>query len=538
MKKNFTRILACVIALVTALSVFSAVAVFASDDTPVYDGTSISESLQGEGTEASPYLIQNGADLKYFEQNAAATTGKYYKLTADIVWSTYTSESAVPTASNWTPVKFNGNFDGDNHYVAGINVVDTSNNGIGFFSEAYGTIKNLTVTDSYFKGKTCAAGIVGIMQPASDAPTSLEIVNCKNYATVDGKTDVGGIVGKAFANAKTGQTKLNIVIKQCVNYGTILGSDATVYAGGIAGRLYAYGTDSGVFECVNYGDVVPTNAKPAVVGGIVAQIGIKDVPETVTGYAFTISDCINRGNVAGYRLVGGIIGRNYPNCTVKKCVNFGTVTMSAPNDTDASAGYEGQFGAIAGANGGTIGVSTIEDNCFYLAGSAKNITKTDDASLLDVVANAKTAEELNSAAMAATLGDKWTYDALKGLTLVAFTTPTTPDAPGGDVTTTPDVTTTAPTVTTTAPVDTTTAPSGNEETTVPTGPADVTTTAPENNDTTTPEATTTEKPVDETTATPTTQAPEKKGCGGLAVAAQLIAVIGAGLTAVVLKKKF
>ena len=534
MKKNFTRILACVIALVTAISVFSAVAVFASDDTPVYDGTSVSESLQGEGTEASPYLIANGADLKYFEQNAAATTGKYYKLTADIVWSNYTSASEVPTASNWTPVKFNGNFDGDGHYIAGLITVSTSN-GVGFFSEAYGTIKNLTITDSYFKGKECVAGIVGIMQPASgDTPTSLEIVNCKNYATIDGETDVAGIIGKAFANAKTGQTKLNIVIKQCVNYGNIFGSKATVYAGGIGGRVYAYGTSSGIFECVNYGTIAPTNDKPCVVGGILAQTGINDVPGD--GWSFTISDCLNVGNVSGYRIVGGIIGRNYANSTVKNCVNIGEISMSALNSGDSV--YEGQFGAIAGVNGGKAGTATIE-NCFYVAGCAKNTNKADDVSLSDNLSTAKTAEELNSAAMATTLGDKWTYDALKGLTLVAFTTPTTPDAPGGDVTTTPDVTTTAPTVTTTAPVDTTTAPSGNEETTVPTGPADVTTTAPENNDTTAPEATTTEKPADETTATPdvTTQAHEKKGCGGVAGIAVALTVIVSSFGAAVIVKK-
>ena len=97
-----------------------------------------------------------------------------------------------------------------------------------------------------------------------------------------------------------------------------------------------------------------------------------------------------------------------------------------------------------------------------------------------------------------------------------------------DTTTKPVDTTTKPVDTTTKPVDTTTAP---VETT--TEPVD-TTTAEVPVDTTTAETPveTTEKPVDTTVAEP-----EKKSCGGFALAAQIVALLGTALTVVVIKKK-
>ena len=62
MNKNIIKFAALVLSLVMALSALAVVA-FSADEV-VYDGTSVSTSLTGEGTEASPYLIANGADLR------------------------------------------------------------------------------------------------------------------------------------------------------------------------------------------------------------------------------------------------------------------------------------------------------------------------------------------------------------------------------------------------------------------------------------------------------------------------------------------
>ena len=131
------------------------------------------------------------------------------------------------------------------------------------------------------------------------------------------------------------------------------------------------------------------------------------------------------------------------------------------------------------------------------------------------------------------------------LTIINFTdaahqTPETPENP--DVTTSGSETTTKPTddvPTTTPSADTTTVPSGNDTTTVPSDngtttaePADNTTAKPD--DTTAKPDDTTAKPDDTTVKT---DEPKKKGCGGFAVAAQLIAILGAAITVIAVKKK-
>ena len=99
------KTLSILLALIMSLSLLGSFSVSAAE---VYDGTSVSASLAGAGTEADPYLIANGADLAYFAANAVA--GASYKLTADIIWAN------APTANNWTPVPtFSGTFDGNGY---------------------------------------------------------------------------------------------------------------------------------------------------------------------------------------------------------------------------------------------------------------------------------------------------------------------------------------------------------------------------------------------------------------------------------------
>ena len=133
------KTLAIILALVMSLSLLGA---FGASAAEVYDGTSVSASLAGAGTEADPYLIANGADLAYFAANAVA--GASYKLTADIVWAN------APTANNWTPVPaFSGTFDGNGYSISGLYCVGETNVAFLATTEAAAVIKNLTIKDSY-----------------------------------------------------------------------------------------------------------------------------------------------------------------------------------------------------------------------------------------------------------------------------------------------------------------------------------------------------------------------------------------------------
>lgn len=188
--------------------------------------TEAATKLEGKGTIAEPYLINNLADLKYLQQ-VASKTGQIYKMTNDIVIN-----------GAWTPIEqFHGTFDGDGHSILGnIEVsTNTNNSGIGLFGNMgyNATIKNLT-----------------------------------NKANIFAQTDqinvsVGGIVGRINTN--------NVQIKNCVNKGII--NSEILNTGGIVGEIVSYKTEGSkdilIEACRNEGDIITTGTR---IGGIVANI--------------------------------------------------------------------------------------------------------------------------------------------------------------------------------------------------------------------------------------------------------------------------
>lgn len=374
------KTLAIILALVMSLSLLGA---FGASAAEVYDGTSVSASLAGAGTEADPYLIANGADLAYFAANAVA--GASYKLTADIVWAN------APTANNWTPVPaFSGTFDGNGYSISGLYCVGETNVAFLATTEAAAVIKNLTIKDSYFEGDSSVAGFVGFVTPGTlDAPAYITVENCVNYADIvinkkDGNS--GGIIGQMLTTAK----KENLVVanvSKCVNYGSVTSKTGNAYIGGVIGRLSGAGT---VSECANFGTITGSSA---IVGGVLGQVSYNGADDA--RFSVLIENCLNAGAVNGTHVSGGILARAYELVTIRNCVNLGQITVSK-DDSNAN-----RFGAI---DSNTI--SAFENN-YYLAGSAVNSTLPETAGLGNREgATEKTADEL--AALAGTLGDAWT----------------------------------------------------------------------------------------------------------------------------------
>ena len=384
------RVVALVMALLMGLSAIGMIAMYVSA-AEIYDGSSVSASLSGSGTEADPYLIANGADLAYFAANPI--DGASYKLTNDIVWSSYVKGAEIPAESNWTPIVFNGNFDGNGKTVSGLCVISDAE-GVGFFAWAEGSVKNLTVKDSYFKGKTNVGAIVGRIQEFSDAEKDTDLVrtlaieNCVNYADIvcnSGNGYSGGIFGGANR-----QGQIDLTVSGCVNYGTVTydSTSGNSVIGGITGQIN--GRYIVVENCANYGDVT---APTPLVGGIVAQAGgSKGTADD--GTYVKIVNCINYANITSSRLCGGITSRLYANAIIENCVNLGTVTISI----EAGNKNEGQFGAITGALTGTA------TNCVYLEGSAVNSLAPDAVSAV-TLDGAKALADINSDATVTALGD-------------------------------------------------------------------------------------------------------------------------------------
>ena len=374
------KTIALILALVMSLSLVGALGVSAAE---VYDGTSVSASLSGAGTEADPYLIANGADLAFFAANAVA--GASYKLTADIVWAT------APTATNWTPItNFSGTFDGNGYSISGLYAVGTTEVGFIGNTTASAVIKNLTIKDSYFEGDSIVSGFVAFVTPGTpDAPAYITIENCVNFAELvinkkDGNS--GGILGEILTTAK----KENLVvanISKCVNYGNVTSKTGNAYIGGVVGRLSGSATIS---ECANFGTVTGASA---IVGGVLGQLSWNGADDA--RYSILVENCLNAGAVNGTHVSGGVAARAYELVTFKNCVNLGQLTVTK-DDSNAN-----RFGAIESNT-----LSTLENN-YYLAGSAINATLPDTVGLGNRTgATEKTAAEMKD--LVSVLGEAWT----------------------------------------------------------------------------------------------------------------------------------
>ena len=108
-------------------------------DTDVWDGTSISTSLQGSGTKEDPYLIQSCADWLHLFVNGFSQYNK---------WNTTTESGDV---TELYPVfKLNKNLDFENKDIPGINLVGILNTFVGAYCEFDGNGAKI----SNFKAKT------------------------------------------------------------------------------------------------------------------------------------------------------------------------------------------------------------------------------------------------------------------------------------------------------------------------------------------------------------------------------------------------
>ena len=293
----------------------------------VWDGTSVSEGLAGEGTLENPYLIQSGADLAYIAQvvnalevKTAAFGGKYFVLTKSIDLNGH--ELHIGTGSGWgTRQCFSGHIDGNNCTIRGIN------NTLSLF----GCIENGSVKDLSLYGEVNVAqgndsvGVfVGYLRLSP-------LNNITNYATMNGRGNVGGIVGNME------QSTDEYYSENLVNYGAITGVQNV---GGIAGLIGRQ-----LVNCTNWGIVSGDHD----IGGIVGNLY----------WACTLTNCVNYGDVSGNTVVGGIAGvRNGTiAATLNSCVNYGSVFGTSCTST----GVDGITSAVATqndcVNNGVVGIA-------------------------------------------------------------------------------------------------------------------------------------------------------------------------------------
>ena len=201
-----------------------------------------------------------------------------------------------------------------------------------------------------------------------------------------------------------------------------------ITAGSISGKVNNVGGIAGVAD-TELGAITISNCKNEaaikgnkVVGGILGGC-------TEDDYALTISACANEGNISGTRNIGGICGTLENAHFIKKCYNSGAVTGSTIGGIlgRGARGYSSttdtpilencyNVGNIvySGTNGSAI-VGTgyakkpVEvKNCYALEGSAQAFVVSGVNA--DSNSDFKTADEMQSADFAATLGSAFRYN--------------------------------------------------------------------------------------------------------------------------------
>ena len=206
-----------------------------------WDGSSVSASLVGSGTELDPYLVSSENDLAFIahQVNTSVTTfsGEFFKLTTDIdlggrEWTpigkgTNTTETAVVNPN------FAGTFLGNGKTIRNFRITTTGTCN-GLFGIIHGgnvydlAVKDFFLTQSLMSTyRSYSGGIAGILSAGNIERC---MVNGKISNLCSGIVEAGLVVGNMDNDAK---------IANCFAQGDVTVSGA---AGGIAAGIFHGGT--------------------------------------------------------------------------------------------------------------------------------------------------------------------------------------------------------------------------------------------------------------------------------------------------------
>lgn len=309
----------------------------------------------GSGTKEDPFQISEVSHLVLLndmlkkeaeEVNFDDTYVKgHFILTADIVMnelSDFANWSTVAPEYGWEPIGvvgayFGGVLDGNGHKITGMFMdadgvqTETSPNYYGLFSKLEGTVKNLTVEQSYLRVSgsvshvgTIAGGTFDAVIENCSADTNIELYTVN---TAGGITGSGGeITGCNFTGTIT---QLN---DSFVHIGGISGDGGAVANCTFSGTLSGKGYTGGI---VGYGGNVKNSVNKGTVsgdtvGGISARVYAAGTNQEIENPQRTIENCTNEGQVTGVTLAGGIVGwmgndESDISMSVINCENKGSV---------------------------------------------------------------------------------------------------------------------------------------------------------------------------------------------------------------------
>ena len=345
-------------------------------------------SVEGEGTESNPYLIDSAVDLALFSamvNDGNTFLGKYLVQTADIdlsgkQWIAIGGYVAVGTSR-----PFIGVYNGGYYNISNL-TIDTSNSVFNSYSYTtqglFGYVTAVfdeSMADSGYtetNGQKIHNGLTtGVVRALN--LDNVNIVTGGNYNNVgsvaginnglieDCTVESGSVTASPTNDAYIGGivgTVRSGDIRNCFNFSNVSALSGTSSVGGVAGRT-AIDSGSGepnskyrnttVFNLINKGKVTGNNN----VGGI---IGISSgISTSIHGGHYRISGLANAGEIylTGGGNAGGLIG-NLTTGNVSASYNIGTV--SADETISASVNLGGLVGIMQDAVWGSYNYSTVK----------------------------------------------------------------------------------------------------------------------------------------------------------------------------------
>ena len=250
----------------------------------VWDGTWVTDfsSFEGAGTEESPYLIENGAQLAFAvaKSGSALAEAKHYKLTKDIILNDTSVDGWEASARSWvqnTSYRFNGELDGDGHTIEGLYWKATSGGRYGLFAYTgklssgnahVATIKNINFKGASISNSAAASDSTqgaAIVAGQASGETVFENIYIDETSKINAPNikGVAGIVGRGYNS----NTKAHVTVKNCAVNATIIGGSAV---GAFTGTYWdssvkisidtSYSSSNVAFVGSNYGTITVTNS--------------------------------------------------------------------------------------------------------------------------------------------------------------------------------------------------------------------------------------------------------------------------------------
>ena len=290
--------------------------------------------LQGDGTQATPYLIATAADLDQITKPAAdktdLITGKYFQLTADIGDATNPYQTSAED--------FNAIFDG---ILLGNDKTITMAGDTALFAENEGTIQNLTIAGNV--NADTATGVVGMLAN-------------KNEGTIK-NVNVGGEI------VSTRGTVSDLTSAETNGVGGLVGLNDTTgkIEGAYSEAAIQAKVGGGGFAAINKGEIKNSYNRGAI--GIARPSTNANIPANPDADPAIIAEYWT-SNTINYSVLGGIAGINFGSILSsqnKSHVFAPALDTSAPDYSNTLAGNQ-YIGGIAGYNKANAVISESSAN--------------------------------------------------------------------------------------------------------------------------------------------------------------------------------